>query len=1322
MLKNIVNNIKSKKGMTLVEVLTAITILMLMVFCFTPLFLSYLDGVNRAGVKVQESYHESGVLQKLIGARGTGDTSGYIAPVANIPLSLTAPTATVKRNSEQCVMNGSTLVVVDKNGNGPNGSPVNGDQYIDTINGDFLYSNPNDPKKGYTTIYTDGLNASMQCFPTSLTDDFKIAYLTIASQGFTFASNNFKDTSMYKLSYTDSNGDLQKLTYGKDYSIERLNNKANMLVLELYGGTDVSFEHSPLVFEYNGGSYKKEIEVDAPQMMMVGEKSPDGKYYYYVSRGELDENGNLIILRRQMNSVDPKLPSGDQNVTLDAAMNDVEWVPADTADKYARDGNSNPYGYYAMCGDDGQIRRFWKNPKTGNYYWGGDYTYYTDFYLDRYDGKQYMNADKTYSKGTSYKFLVRRNNANDGFNMANYTNFTRPDWNNNLQSANVWSATAFSDQEGISTFFYAADGKIYNYLTKTPDDKNLGAIALGPNYDQAQKLITDHRFGLVNTDPTQDDYLNRDGRGATGNYDYAWYRANSSNLDAFYQMTGRAPGKEITLTCVDSMYLTGQGGSYYTDVKQGSYELSEHGATTNVAYPTETYTLYCGYIPAAMDAWSQQTGFPSSYLYATVHEDPNSDGVEPKDITSKSKLNRAPGSETIEITAQYPKWRGNFGVIPYLTRPNLLTQKHTLEVQGTGSHAYYRYHGGKWWGGKWEYMNEYVDFYPYENLNYALTGKLYDAQTDITGLFNQDRNHYAGPELMENNIYNTIYDKQKHLTNGKVVDITLSYLSHPFATHLSTNPTDDFASDQSNDSWSPYVMYWNNRRETVTFLDCASTIVSTPNGDIPVSLMVGYTMGGIVEYSGSDCYVSTVMNNGIVYIRAGNADIKQHKNFNNIATGSASFTGEYMGKDSTGYKLDSESNVFHQFYYLNSRNGRNSTKPERAGGASHIGNVYGADYWQNNRHIDYMSLNGGEPDKNDEQHKQTENLNYLRCHPMSNTKVNCVEWGSTWNNNPEAMWGTENGTLLSWWIDIQFVQGIGKYKPLETHPRYQNVPYANRRTRASDFWNDQSVAAEFQSYKWIDNVDGKTFKVVSHFFRDTVGAHYGYDHGDNNSYSPIGFKGNKAHEAYAEFYDKGSRELDWLGKGGGSYYKDNLGFISVLESINDVEYSNDMWVAVGDQSGKNPADYCANGKMDIGSTKNCQAYTDGGTGDGSWVNVRYWVDFQDNKAHSDTNSHYLWKAVKISNNNNYNIVQINYLNGIWYATGYVDENNNDEWNEGERAVVCWATNPLISCNDDSDVGGWTENTIFYDDDGNGNFKAIPESEIGAINSVATRTL
>ena len=227
-------------------------------------------------------------------------------------------------------------------------------------------------------------------------------------------------------------------------------------------------------------------------------------------------------------------------------------------------------------------------------------------------------------------------------------------------------------------------------------------------------------------------------------------------------------------------------------------------------------------------------------------------------------------------------------------------------------------------------------------------------------------------------------------------------------------------------------------------------------------------------------------------------------------------------------------------------------------------------------------------------------------------------------------------------------------------------------------------------------------KIVKSGFIDTIGsAKWGDKKADGIAFS-IGS------DRYKYFYDKTSQATGRWG---------SIGFISTLENINDIAYDNDYWVAVGDQSDKDPADYCASGTWS-GGGEVAKAFTENGRG-GSWVNVRYWVDANGSGKQADDNAYYHWRAVKISTKDNYNIVQINNVNGIWIATGYEDANNNEEYDNGERTVVCWARDPLRSCNETS-AGGWSEKVQFYANNGT-SMTLLDQDKVGGINSCATRT-
>ena len=1309
MIKKLNKYLLDKKGMTLVEVLTAFSILALMIFCFAPLMLSYLNTVTISGKAMERVYDKASALEVLLGNQAS--KTGYTVALNSVPLQLKSPDTTV-------TVNGSTQSVAAATVNSfvkAYGISSGGTFEKDPSTGLPVTGGSVDLSTGYATFYTDdfGSSSGIKLFPSSLTDDFQVAYITIYGDGINFT------LSECSFATTGTTSEIP-LTKGVDYDIEYHPDFANdptmktrVLLLTVYGGGDnISFETSPLVFKHHGQRY--EIQIDAPMMIMVGEKSlkadNEGNWYhYYVSRGELDSDGNLLIHRRVMKTTnDPKDSSVTaQNPTvLNSAMNDVEWVPAESADDYSKDSSGDSYGYYVMCGDNGQVRRFWKRadttilvdgksvPVDGNYYWGGDYTYYTDYdfvhindsnpaHINSTDKNGNTYAGQVYSTDTSFKFISQRSatDTQSGFNVGS-KEYSVAGINTStalLRSLSVVSVTRADDGE-----FYGRDGEVYFYKLK----KNSSSV---------YPTLSELRNKPSKWDGKDVEWVNSISTTAHG-----WLETKPNS---YYEVNGVNPTNKnsypITLTSVDAIMITGTGAAHKSQVtasSEGSYyftssgdgDTKAEGATTNMNYPQKSYTLYCGYIPAMMDLFASKTGSTGSYKYPTAMDGTyahSSDGTY-YPIETAAGLTRAGNRTTMQDNLWvYTYWRMTLGVTPYLTSGSDLN----IDLSRKGILGYYKSEkeGGFIGIGATTY-HQYVVYYPYTNLAYAITGKFYDQETFTTNrakiedTFVNFNYTLATPNILIN-------DKdgiQQNVTNGEIVDITISYLSHPFAIAVAANPTDDLTYDLSNNKDAGQIFYWNNRRETITFLDSASTTIPSGENDIPVSLMVGYVLGGTVEYgaSGDKSFVNvgSVMNNGIVFLRAGNYWVQKQ----NAANGQ---TYEYMATDNEGYKLNMESNVFHQFYYLNSRtalpgllgldksktgyHGEYSEEPSKGG---HIGNLYGAEYWQNNRHIQYRSLTGATTaDKS----TASSNYEYIRSHPMTNTKVNCVAWGVTWNGYPEAMWGTDNGTVLSWWVNTS--------KMSSDHKDYE--------------WNDRGVDAEIQSYKWVDNVNGVTFALSSKQWKDTVGsAVFGTTSTAGTSYT---LGSGRVPDTFKYFTDKTSQATNMWG---------TIGFINTLENINDIEFANDLWVAAGDQSGKNPADYCSHGTYN-GGGETAKAFSGNGRG-GSWINVRYWVDTNGSGKHTDGNAYYHWRSVQISKNANYNIVQINYVNGMWIATGYIDGTNggslNDEYDEGEKTVICWTYNPLIPCDEE---GGWSENVRMYD----GNV-LTDMNEMGGINSCATR--
>ncbi len=1334
------NRIKShfsnKKGMSLVEVLTAMTILSLAIFCFAPLFLTYLQSITIAGSRIDTINQHSATMQTVI---GLGDSAGsYTTEVGNIPLSLQVESGTPITRKDK---GNATL--------GDSFSATLGEDNLSEFKGNLLFSNLNvneeSIKDALITVTGNSQGSGLSYYPSSLTDDFRQATITlIADGGVKFMERDNKSVEEQMEIYISVAGNNTVLD-DKEYEIRVISDE--IVLIDFYGGGSVCFENSPITIKYAG--YDCVIQIDAPMMIMVGEKAPNDEYYYYVSRGETEKNGDeeyLLIHRRQMNSTDEsgtnKKGASGQTITLNSAMNDVEWVSAEDADALTWDADGNGkkdageegYGYYVMCGDNGQIRRFWKNSVTGNYYWGGDYTYYSDIELDRtgtntmsygLDGEDHKNG-MTYSTSVSYKYYAKRaqktGSSADGYNLS-----VIGDGKGKLQSFNTFSVTSLADRD---IYFYGSDGKLLTFnqykdsSIMYPQELEPGLNNFSDVYNAFSSMKSkDDTYSFTKENGYADNNtVNQLHKMALVNFEsYAWLKLDKDSYKDNFLKDVDSSIEEysapITLTSVGAIVLSGSGTGYYTGpTSDYNYEYTDAGATYADAlknYPTSTYTLYAGYIPAVMDIWSSQSSIGEG-LNGVI--DTNLTKYKFIDNPIKGNLTRKDSSIEGDSIKGIPHWKATIGITPYIDNTissvtNVTDEPNatSLKIDNTAQDILHSSKAAADDCGDGKHNNLQAVYWPYTNINYAFTGKFYDSTVSESDALFENREilpwrNYSQKASTDNN------PRQTSMSGGKVIDITVAYMSHPFATHAAMNPTDLIVFDQTNEKEMNKVFYWNNRRETITLLDVASTKVANGEDDIPVSLAVGYVMGGMAEIdtnNNNEIYPNTIMNNGIVLIRAGEADFGT-QNSKNSKTGEyyavdtvteqtgviSSLLGngfEFSSKQNAGFKLNAESNYFHQFYFLHTWSPDSDGKEPFRGTQNHIGDMYGARYWQNNRHIDLnVSLYGGKLFTEDP-NGRINKYNYLRCHPLSNTKVTCVAWGNTWDGNPEAMWGTENGTVLSWWGDLKGAESV-----------------ANGDDPSS--YSERQVAAEIQSYKWIDSVSGKNFPTNTDKFGDTVGSQGETFHTNTPS-------GN-----FKTFFDKGSQSNSEI-----SYSQ--VGFINTLENINDIEFSDDIWIAVGDQSDKDPDDYCANGVIDQKDAdlkgenkhnKDIKAYSNSGSG--SWVNVRYWVDLVDDDKNSQAsdNSTYHWRAVKISDEKNCNIVQINNVNGMWIATGYIDGSNggkkNDEYDEGEQACIFWTYDPLIPCDAD---GGWSSNVLLYDGKNPVNDGL---SAMGGINSCATRTI
>lgn len=1105
--KSIKSTVKQKQGMTLVETLVAIALIMLIIFTFTPLFLQNFKNIRTAGEVTKSSYEKASLLERLIANKGE-NAPGYEISVSDVPLTMT------------------------KDGDTDKSVSFGSDSSAGQVHGTIIASNPNTPNS-YSTFYVSDNTSRMLCFPSNLTDDFLTTEITLVPKGFAFnptAENKNADQAgwHFKVSYTDENGNKQ--TVGKQYYdiVFKKDGATNVAVFTLKGGNNViCFEHSPLVIEYGQGvgdlQYSTKIEVGAPEIILVGEKASDGKYYYYATSG-VDEYGRMDLIAKEMTGS-----------PLKSAMNDVEWVGVGSGDD--GNGGDNKYGYYVMGGDAGQVRRFWRNEKTGNYYWGGDYLNNYDSYLNETDDSTVASHETFTRENTTqamYK-TIYRGNADSPYS----------------HDASKHNQLFFYDG-GVLGIGYGYQAATYNYFTANvtgTEDYYLTASGVFKLRDR--KGLWEHYGVYADMKPSEYEAiigwlspkdaggkaLNIDGYKKATNYEYA----DDNSL--------------ITITSVGAVKIDTDNPNYY--------EIKADSVQTKNVYPKNSYTLYCGYIPSVTDVYGWKTkaaGGWSRYVHV--------------------------GSLGAAYSAKDNLWypTGLFGDIKTVS---------TRLSNNVFSSMGYR-----------DLLNYCDKYCPDKKIKYPEPGYnqsiVYKPGKTVNGMY------VAGQLLVG-------YGQDYYLTAGREIDITVGYLSEPYAIGVE-NPTTvvidnnlksgDFFKDPNGRGIYNHAFCSSGLRNNVTMLDMDSFHDDITGNNISVA--VGYSLSYLFSNNYWVTTLTHAYNTGLVFIRA---------------SGDGSDKDEVGSmKSGKGWSLKKETNVFHQFYGTDQYQDGKYT--ETALG------------WDTNYHKAYFNLSYNsdkvpQPGYSPSLEEKTSTFG-TNCHPMADAECTTVRWGLTWDTKPQFMWGTNNGSLFSWNYDYE--------KPTNS--------------------KITSVTKEFESYMWADRIG------VTTVWFDVTG---------------LTLKKLRDYNKCEKFYDYTSV------KNGNS---ETYGFVSVLKGITDVEYADDYWVAVGTQSGKSPEQYCASQYCYSGNGKAA-----------SYINVKYCYD--------EENHLYAWKAIKIADETNINFISITYSEGIWYLTGYKDENGNGKNDADEKAYIYYSKDP-------SDAGAWkrvktqgadgkyTDDTtaVFFDASGN----------------------
>ncbi len=1089
-MKSIFNRLKStvkqEQGMTLVEMLVAMALVMLIIFTFTPLFLQNFKNIRTAGEVTRTSYEKVSIIERLIANKGE-NAAGYEISVSDVPLTMS------KKDD-------STVASIS----------FGADTSAGTVNGTIIASNPNTPNS-YSTFYTNDTTSRMLCFPSNLTDDFLTTDITVVPKGFAFNTDAESKTASaagwhFKVSYTDEEGNKQTVgTQYYDIKFKKDGN-TNVAVFTIKGGNNViCFEHSPLVIEYGQGvsdlQYSVEVEIGAPEIILVGEQASNGKYYYYATSG-VDSDGHMDIIAKEMTGA-----------PLTSAMNDVEWVEKGDGDD--GNGGDNKYGYYVMGGDAGQVRRFWRNEKTGNYYWGGDILNNYDNYLNESNDKSKVSHETFTRENTTqamYK-TIYRGEANSGYQKGTHNVLFDSDkitlgYEYQTVAFNYFTANVTGDED-----YYLTSSGVFKKKYKYSSYEYYGFHA------DMQRNEYDSIIGWISTkSAVAGSTLNIDGYKKATDYEYA----DDSSL--------------ITITSVGAIKINTANSNYY--------KITGNSQQTNDVYPKQSYTLYCGYIPAVTDIYGWKNGGWSKYVHV-------------------ASLGAAYSSKT---NSWYPT--GLFG--------DIKTVSTRLSDDAFSSLSY-------------KDLLNYCDDstldrdsrYPYPSLGTwdVVETYLYVPGTTVNGVA------VAGQML-------TGQGENYYLTSGKEVDITVGYLSEPFAIGTE-NPAVPVISGLTGASYyfkDPYgkasydsTFFSSGLRNNVTMLDVDSFHDDITGNNISVA--VGYSLSYLFQDYSWATRLGQAYNTGLVYIRA------TGDGSNNDTTGSMD-----SGK---GWSLKKETNVFHQFYGTDQYQ-------DKSGVETALG-------WNTNYHRAYfnISYSDGKAPQPGTTPTMTQGVSGFgtNCHPMADTECTTVRWGLTWDSKPQFMWGTNDGSLFSWNYDYEtptnskitsvtkefesymWADRIGVTRSIDT--ALSSITY--KKLRSS---NDR---AQFYDYTSVKNGTSDTYGFVS-VLKSITDVEYADDYwvavgtqsgkapeqycATNNCYSGNGEAASYINVKYC--YDEANHLYAWKAiKIDGST---NINFISIT-------YSQGMWYLTGYQ------DANGNGENDL-DEKAVMYYTKNPADAASWKPVR----------------------------------------------------------------------------------------------------------------------
>lgn len=515
--KNKTQKLNNKKGMTYVELLCALSLLMLIVVMFSPMLLDSYDALYKAGEKTYTIYGGKKEIEKGLTFRGKHDD---FAEGIEINFKTLSTVVLIKAKQVVTSMPGLETLYSDSRG-------------IIAVPSELSLPDNQDAQiikmKFSNTSFDGDKNKILITNEEPTADDFNgklVAYQ------FTSAFNPDKDFSNGAEIVKTPNMDTENpANYDPNIHI-------------MIKGVDIT--DSPIrvrVYYLSGGAVKyseAHYYITPADMMFVGDT---GAAEYFTSAGVPENGGDMLVAGRN-------LPS---DFGVSGNLNDVKWISG-TNDSTLADG------YYMMCGENSVVRRLWhftpgtlsvgsragEIPGSDNptYFYGGDVAYaykWAGDYTDSYS-KSVDTADSEYQN--------IKQSLDDGYLAYGYNGYTV-----NAKSLNngIWAPSEI-----------AARGKRISYtMSGTAEEATaiLGTLSRDGYLTKSYKR--DGTFGSYHH------YTNS----ADGDPEYVYNPSNGTWLKRTTDWKGEASFSDSSIPGYNTE------NSWVHDANAKRYVASEHGHT-----------------------------------------------------------------------------------------------------------------------------------------------------------------------------------------------------------------------------------------------------------------------------------------------------------------------------------------------------------------------------------------------------------------------------------------------------------------------------------------------------------------------------------------------------------------------------------------------------------------------------------------------------------------------------------------------------------------------------------------------------------------------